>query len=144
MLRGVALFLSNSTGEMFVVRERQSKPKIGKIADMISIPMETIEPGESPEAALERLLREEIGLAIMSQPIQLAWARFAPVDHPEAIPYEILVFVAQVDGSRPAVPLLDPEDVEPAGWMSLSQLANLGPKGRRELPGLLLVLQRCR
>lgn len=59
-IRGVALFVRNTSGSVLILREWENKPHLGKFAGMHSIPMETSQPGESDPAALKRLIREEL------------------------------------------------------------------------------------
>lgn len=58
--RGVALFVRNASGRILILREWETKPHLGKFMGMYSIPMETSLPGESDQAALRRLVREEL------------------------------------------------------------------------------------
>jgi len=58
--RGVALIVQNSIREILILQECRSKPHIGKLAGMFSIPMETCWPGESVRSAVVRLVKEEL------------------------------------------------------------------------------------
>ncbi len=58
-LRAVALAVSNPDGDILMLEELTSKPYLGKLAGMRSIPMETKRPDEPDAAALARLLDEE-------------------------------------------------------------------------------------
>jgi ADP-ribose pyrophosphatase YjhB (NUDIX family) len=59
---GVALILRNWHGKVLVLREKQTKLELGKMAGMYSIPMETVKilEGETPREAVERMIREEV------------------------------------------------------------------------------------
>jgi len=59
-IRGVALVVKNPQGQILILQELQSKPRVGKYAGMFSIPMETCEPGESDHDAMIRLAKEEL------------------------------------------------------------------------------------
>lgn len=59
-IRGVALIVANPAGRILVLRELEDKPPLGKFAGDWSIPMETLEPGESHFDGLCRLVREEL------------------------------------------------------------------------------------
>ena len=63
-IRAVALIVVNPNGEVLLLQEFGSKPHIGKLAGMSSIPMETSAPREPDDMVLARLIAEELpGLA---------------------------------------------------------------------------------
>lgn len=60
-IEGVAAFIAAPKYyRVLTIEELQTKRSTNKIAGMRSIPMETVEPGESYEDALRRLLEEEV------------------------------------------------------------------------------------
>ncbi|MBI2610829.1 NUDIX hydrolase [Candidatus Kaiserbacteria bacterium] len=59
--RGVALIVVNPNGEVLVLKELEAKPDLEKYVGIYSIPMETVEKGESEQEALARLITEELG-----------------------------------------------------------------------------------
>lgn len=61
-IASVALVIYNDAGEIFTIQELQKKPQFWKIPGMMdySFPWETQEPGESDEATLRRVRREEV------------------------------------------------------------------------------------
>jgi hypothetical protein len=64
-IRGVAGIIANPAEEIIVLKENTSKPRLGKLRGMYSIPMETLLPGETVLSAMERLYREELtGLSL--------------------------------------------------------------------------------
>jgi len=140
MLEGVALFIFNSLGQAYLIREQRSKPFIGKKAGMLSIPMETMKGGELPAEATRRLLCEEVGVRGAVALYCIGSSYFEPVDHPEGVVYRIYCFRTVCDGSMIVGPQ-DLEDVAPYGWMHLEDVAKLGDHGRRELPQLVKIVQ---
>lgn len=60
-LLGIAVLVFDR-GKIILVEETRDKPKIGKYAGMISIPMGAIDPGETAERAARREFGEETGL----------------------------------------------------------------------------------
>ena len=139
MLEGVALFVFDGNGQAYLIKEKRSKPFIGKKAGMLSIPMETMKGGESPAEATQRLLREEVGLSVVAL-YCIGSSYFEPVDHPDGVMYMIHCVRAMCDGSMTVDPQ-DLEDVAPYGWMHLEDVAKLGDHGRRELPQLVKIVQ---
>lgn len=66
---GVGLILmARDTSRILVLKELKNKPLIQKEAGMISFPLETIKPNESKEAAVQRLVQEEIGVDLEINP----------------------------------------------------------------------------
>ena len=60
-IRGVAVLAFDPTGKIIMVEETEDKPEYGKYAGMITIPMETMNPGEMAVEAAVRGFGEEIG-----------------------------------------------------------------------------------
>lgn len=59
-VRGVALIVQNPKGEILILQEYETKPRVGKYYGMFSIPMETLESDESDYSAILRLVEEEL------------------------------------------------------------------------------------
>jgi len=69
-IRGVALVVQNLQGQILVLQEYETKPHFGKRCGMFSIPMETVEPGESDPCAMVRLVADELpGLELGNEQI---------------------------------------------------------------------------
>jgi 8-oxo-dGTP pyrophosphatase MutT (NUDIX family) len=136
LLQGVALFLADGNGHFWTVVEMADKPAVGKMAGMISIPMETMEDGEEPEDALQRLLAEEVGEGVSGTPTEIGNTYF-PGDN-GTIAYRIFCFHLECAAVR-GVQLSpgDSDDVAPHGWLTRRKVSELGERGRRELPRLL-------
>lgn len=64
-VRGVALILTNPVGDILILRELRSKPHLGKLEGMLSVPMETSLSSEAAVSTLWRLHEEELpGLSL--------------------------------------------------------------------------------
>jgi len=84
-LRAVSLVVRNPAGEILVLEELTTKPHLGKYAGMLSIPMETCDPGQDYLTTLRQLHDEELAglssIRIPGQPVGVyrvapkAWAR---------------------------------------------------------------------
>ncbi|MFH0952203.1 MAG: NUDIX hydrolase [Patescibacteria group bacterium] len=61
MLCGIGLILVNSEGKILVLEELKDKPIVEKKAGMLSFPLETLEPPETPDETVRRLIKEELG-----------------------------------------------------------------------------------
>jgi hypothetical protein len=59
-IRGLALAVYNPKGEILVLQEHESKPHLGKLPGMHSIPMETFEPDELDRSCMARLIEQEL------------------------------------------------------------------------------------
>lgn len=79
-VRAVALIVENLDGAIMVLQEFETKPYLGKYTGMYSIPMETLQPNEPNNEALQRLIREELsGLAgIVVRPERVGIYRIVP------------------------------------------------------------------
>lgn len=110
IITGVGLILTNPSGQLVVVRERTSKPAVGKVAGMITFPLETVEEGEHPEkGTLPRLLTEEVGaVAGMKRPRLLGFYHVT-------VNTVTIAYVARCESVifSPAAG----EEVEACGWM---------------------------
>jgi 8-oxo-dGTP pyrophosphatase MutT (NUDIX family) len=115
-IQGVGLILLTPTGDMFVIRERNDKPHILKKSGMLSMPLETIEEGETADEAIVRLISEEIGVVVLT-PTLLDTFHF---EYPPAHTSEITVYVAYTELKFNATPTSD--DVEFYGWIQPESL----------------------
>jgi hypothetical protein len=68
IVRSVGLLLLDNLGRILLLKELESKTHYGKVAGMISIPIKTIEEGETSDQALNRLIIEEVGAPICASP----------------------------------------------------------------------------
>lgn len=64
LVSSVGLVLFDPEGRILVLKELESKPHYGKMAGMLSVPIETVEDGENNDQALVRLVDEEVGVPI--------------------------------------------------------------------------------
>lgn len=139
MLEGVALvlFRDDTYKEVFFVREKRTKEFIAKQAGMLSIPMDTMEPGESALDAFTRFVPEEVGLELRA-----VWD-IGVLHFPRTsatVPYNIYCFVAVVADPKATPSHTDPDDVDVVGWRPADLLETLGLNGRRELPKIARLL----
>ena len=136
IITGVGLILANPIGEIAVVREKTSKPAVGKVAGMFTFPLETVEEGESPEkGTLKRLIREEIGVVTgMKKPRLMAFYSVMPGT-------VTIVYVARCEGAtfRP----MAWEEVEAYGWMDPAKLLTMESRRPEVEPVMLDYLHIC-
>lgn len=59
--QAVAVILFSPEELIYTIVETESRPDYGKIAGMRTIPMETIDPGETCQTTFLKLLKEEVG-----------------------------------------------------------------------------------
>jgi ADP-ribose pyrophosphatase YjhB (NUDIX family) len=142
-LQGVALLLFED-GDMrtvYMVRERKSKPHIAKHAGMLSVPMETMERGESPQQAVLRLMSEEVGVI----PNGISYIGTLDFEATETtVAYSLHCYIAVMNSAATLGPHTDTEDVERVGWMPVATLTELGDAGRRELPAIAALFHEYR
>lgn len=60
-IQAVAAMIVCPEGTVYTVVETVDRPEYGKLTGMRTIPMETMEPGETHVQTLSRLLKEEVG-----------------------------------------------------------------------------------
>jgi len=126
MKTGVGLILTaRSTGRMLVLKELKSKPEIEKIAGMVSFPLETMKNGESKEAAISRLVDEEIGSAISEKPVFFG-GTFSIVQNANTL--AAYAFCDEEFTPKPA-----DDDVEFYGWLHPDELIRPGLFVRKEV-----------
>lgn len=68
-IRGVALICYNPRGEILILQEYRTKPRLGKYRGMFSVPMETLRHREREMNGLVRLIQEELPGFSLSPPI---------------------------------------------------------------------------
>ncbi|MBL7057780.1 NUDIX hydrolase [Patescibacteria group bacterium] len=116
---GVGLILRNPVGDILVHQELMSKPWLGKEIGDYSIPMETIELGETVQSCLNRLLFEEVGedVVIALHPTkQILWYNILN----KGI---VVIFQARFICASNLEPA-EKGEILPAGWMSPTKLLN--------------------
>lgn len=139
MLQGVVLLLF-CKGQLFFIREKRTKPLIGKRAGMLAVPMETMELAETPDQAIWRLLLEEVGLLGLIELHLIGQISFSATE--TTVAYKLFIYFGVSELCDPiTVNPKDSEDVEVVGWLPVTQLRDLGEKGRRELPAIWQLLQ---
>ena len=93
--------------------------------DVFYLPGGKLEPGESPEAAMRREVREELGVEVV------AAARFLDVEAPaaiEGVPMHLTVFAVEIDGE----PALHAE-LAALDWIADASKPGLGPAIRDQV-----------
>lgn len=142
MLQGVVLLLFQDKDQkkVWTVREQRDKAVNGKRAGMTSIPMETMEPGETKENALLRLLIEEVGVGLVDLPLEIGEVYFPATATTAA--YRLHCYAGVIADPHDTPQPSDLDDVRPNGWLDLEQLDKLGQAGRRELPAIGALLRR--
>ena len=117
-LQGVGLILyCSGTGRLWTVKELVAKLAIGKVAGMISFPLETMKPKELPVAALKRLCWEEMGIKDPNFVFRIL-GKFHPVPNRRDI--GIFIFLASVDEEVDMFPV--DTDIEAFGWVTPEHL----------------------
>jgi hypothetical protein len=131
-VRGVALIVQSPHDwkNILIIRELESKPHLGKYPGMFSIPMETSRPDEEDEAAIARLVSEELP----------GFKDFLKVEEERRGVYRITpgvwvsLYVAQASIST--LPTLSKTvgEVEGHAWMRVDQILKLWLRqGAREM-----------
>lgn len=121
-VQSTALLLFNQKGQLWCVKELQSKPEIGKISGSkdYSFPWETAEPGERQLRTVHRLIVEEVDATdrvAFFLPVP-NWIGCVPV-------YDTLahIYVAHyVSGPESMRGVHAGIEVEPLGWLDREQL----------------------
>ncbi len=65
-IRAVAVIATDLQGRIFLVKEKESDIRIGKVAGQLSLPAGRIEDSENAYNAIQREFREETGCALVS------------------------------------------------------------------------------
>jgi ADP-ribose pyrophosphatase YjhB (NUDIX family) len=142
-LQGVALLLFKDSGmrTVYAVGELTSKTDIAKRKGMYSVPMETMEPGETPLQAVMRLLSEEVGV-VPNGISYIGTLHFQATE--TTVAYSLHCYIAVMNSAATLGPHTDTEDVERVGWMPVATLTELGDAGRRELPAIAALFHEYR
>jgi 8-oxo-dGTP pyrophosphatase MutT (NUDIX family) len=131
IISGVGLILFEPKGKTLVLRELKSKPHYGKYAGMLSIPLETIEDGETKESALKRLMHEEIGEEIGKKiAVEVTFLNEFFIELSATHSVRLFIFTGIAGHEFVARP--NDTDVEYYGWMSLRDIMQLNPKSLRQ------------
>jgi ADP-ribose pyrophosphatase YjhB (NUDIX family) len=139
VLSGVGLLLFNPSKEILLLRELSSKPQNGKVAGMLSMPLETIEPGETPDQALQRMIYEEVDAALKAT---FSFLDEITVKLTDARSVRLYMYIGECSASFVAHP--NDSDIEYFGWMMPDDILRLGSTKRRieVAPVLRLYLNR--
>lgn len=120
IVSAVGLMLFNFNSELLLLRELEAKVHYCKKAGMLSFPIETIEKGETPNQALDRLIDEEIGMPIMAAPF--LYKKFK-IKLNGSFTEKLHVFIGVCRSEFVAYP--KDIDVEYYGWMLPRDFLNL-------------------
>lgn len=139
LVSSVGLLLFDQSGRILLLRELETKLHYGKVAGMLSVPIETIEQGEKVNQTFRRLLVEEVGVLVDGRFI--FFKRFQ-IKLNDAYTEEMSVFTGICKTSF--VPHPKDTDVQYFGWMLPRDILNLSPgQVRLEVKPLLgLYLRR--
>lgn len=135
-LAGVGLLIITANGYFLSIEEARTNRRTAKIKGMRSLPMETIESGETHKKALKRLLKEEVSTENLSghtDPTKLCRVQLTPGVwlHAYLIPVNC-IFQAEAGTHKDA---LNPK------WVHINEVLNSDPKDRRFRPGTREVLK---
>jgi 8-oxo-dGTP pyrophosphatase MutT (NUDIX family) len=109
-----------SRDKVFLIQEKEEKLHLGKLAGMLSFPMETREKGESCEETLARLLQEEAPGLEKHLTVEEEPSGFYQVVR------DIWLLVYWADISEPRLPMgTFHGDVQNPHWAPLSEAMNL-------------------
>ncbi len=122
IVRSVGLILFDSVGRVLLVKELESKIHYGKVAGMITVPIETIKNGENRVQALRRLLKEEIGEQIEG-PISFYEEFLIRLN--DAFTERLYVYKSACKNSFIAHP--NDTDIEHFGWMLPQEIYKFSP-----------------
>ncbi len=114
------------TERILLIKECENKPHYHKVAGMLSPPMETIEPRESLQCALDRLCREEVGRPLPDAQFILQAVHMTQHTVPAHVAW---VHVPEEFEAAPTA-----SDVCAARWYSLGEIATMA-----STPGALRV-----
>jgi len=122
IVSSVGLVLFDPEGRILMLKELESKPHYGKVAGMLSVPIETIEEGEMVDQTLRRLVIEEIGEPIYSL---LSYSKRLMITLNDNFTERMFVYVGLCHKSFVAHP--NDTDVEYFGWMPPKAIMDLAP-----------------
>src|SRR5680860_551748 len=124
IVSSVGLLLFDPNGRILLLRELESKLHYGKVAGMLSVPIETVEVGEVANQTLQRLLHEEIGVPINGR---LSYYRRLYIKLNDAYTEMVFLYTGVCASGLVAVPT--DTDIEYFGWMSPQDILSL-PTGQ--------------
>lgn len=135
-LAGVGLLIITPNGYFLSIKEARTSRRTAKIKGMCSLPMETIESGETHDQALERLLKEEVSVKELSgrtDLTKLCRVQLTPGVwlHAYLIPVN-LRFQAEAGTHEDA---LNPK------WAHINEVLNSNPNDRLFRPGTREVIE---
>lgn len=129
---GVGVFIVTPDNRLLTLEELTTKRVTGKIAGMRSLPMETVEAGETHEQAIERLFQEEVVVDWISASqtrILLCKAQLTPgvwlYSYLICVPETLTVGIG-TDGGKVANP----------SWINTEDILSSQPSERRFRPGV--------
>lgn len=130
VLAGVGALIVTPDGYFLSIEEGRTSRKTGKIKGMRSLPMETMEVGETHEQALERLFKEEVSAKELSDridPPKLCRVQLTPKVwlHAYLIPVNYR-FQVEAGTHKDA---LNPR------WVHIDEVLNSDPENRQFRPG---------
>lgn len=129
----VGLLLFAPDKKMLIIKELTDKVQYEKVAGMLSVPIETVEPGENTLQALRRLVVEEVGFNSDSHEmttlddIKLSFQTTLRIVLNSSYTEIMTVYVGRCQNSFVASP--GDDDIEYYGWMTADELLTL-PKGQ--------------
>lgn len=124
---GVVAFVKNSSGQILLLQEKQTKRETGKNSGDISVLCETSEDGESWGETLIRGIKEELGVNYILQPTLFGISKEDGYLGEIVFVKGVLARVAVVHFIGPTdlfVPETDLGEVEVVGWEIPAKLAN--------------------
>ena len=127
VVSGVGLVLFDLIGRILLLKELKSKIHYCKVAGMLSVPIETIEEGESNDQALRRLIVEEIGVPIEAKP---TFFKELMIKLNGTFTERLYVYTGMCEESFVARPT--DTDIVYFGWMFPRQIMNL-PLGQKRV-----------
>lgn len=135
-LAGVGALIITPDGYFLSIEEGRTSRRTGKIKGVRSLPMETIEAGETHQQALERLLKEELSAEELNNHtdlIKLCRVQLTPGVwlHAYLIPVN-LRFQAQAGTHK---------DASNPKWVHINELLGSNPKDRLFRPGTREVIE---
>lgn len=129
--RGVGIFLVTSDGYFLTVEETRTNRHTAKVEGMRSIPMETLEPGETDEDALYRALGNEEVKSEAFRELKPRAKLCAVQIAPGVWLHAYLIIVPSIFQVEPG----NAPDVTGPGWNHINELLGSTPGNRKFRPG---------
>lgn len=130
VLAGVGALIITPDGYFLSIEEGRTSRKTGKIKGMRSLPMETIEIGETHGQALERLLKEEVSAKKLTN-----YASSAKLCRVQLTPGVWLHAYLIPANHRFRVEAGTHKDALNPKWVHIDEVINCDPKNRQFRPG---------